>query len=115
MIKIAKRKKKPPKFKVRNQFRYSKSKDAGYHPHYIFGETNDRYISLGMTTHPTKKMKVSKIKSPNPKYSGDQYIQHKVFKMKKTAYKDKREKGWSFDISDLPLIRHFKKKYKKGK
>ena len=106
---------KPKKFKNRNQFRYSKSKKAGYHPHYIFGETKYDYISLGMTTHPKSKMRVSKIKSPNPKYKGDQYIQHKVFKMKKTSYKSKREKGWSFSPIDLPLIRHLKKKYKKEK
>ena len=60
-------------------------------------------------------MKVSEIKSPNPRYTGRQYIQHGVFRMKKTAYKNKREKGWKFDKSDLPLIRHLKKKYKKGK
>lgn len=115
MIEITKRKNKYRKYKVRNQFRYSKSKESGYHPHYIFGETQDRYISLGMTTHPKKNMKVSKIKSPNPSYSGDQYIQHKIFKMKKTAYKKKREKGWNFDSADLPLIRHMKKKHKKRK
>ena len=68
-----------------------------------------------MTTHPSKKMKVSKIKSPNPNYKGDQYIQHNVFKMKKSVYKSKREKGCKFDSNDLPLIRRFKKKYKKGK
>ena len=107
MIKISK------KYKTRNQFRYSKSKQAGYHPHYIFGESNDKYISLGMTTHPKSNIKVSKIRSPNPKYTGDQYIQHKVFKMKKSAYTNKRTKGWNFDKSDLPLIRHLKKKYKK--
>ena len=117
MICIAQAKNKPRKnkYKVRNQFRFGKSKESGYHPHYVFGETSDRYISLGMTTHPRKNMKVSKIQSPNPLYNGDQYIQHKIFKMKKTAYKDKREKGWSFDASDLPLIRHIKKKYKKRK
>ena len=30
------KKKKPRKYKVRNQFRYAKSKQSGYHPHYIF-------------------------------------------------------------------------------
>ena len=114
MVKIAKNKK-PRKYKVRNQFRFSNSKQAGYHPHYIFGEVKDKYISLGMTTHPGRNVKVSKIQSPNPNYSGDQYIQHKIFKMKKSAYKKKREKGWGFAKSDLPLIRHFKKKYKKNK
>lgn len=102
-------------YKNRNQFRYSKSKKSGYHPHYIFGEYQDKYISIGLTTHPSKRMKVSEIKSPNPDYNGRQYIQLKPFKMKKIAYKKKREKGWSFDKSDLPLIRHIKRQYKKSK
>ena len=104
-------------YKNRNQFRYSKSEQAGYHPHYIFGEDENNYISIGLTTHPSKKMKknVAEIKSPNPNYNGRQYIQLKPFKMKKSAYKKKREKGWSFDKNDLPLIRHIKKRYKKGK
>ena len=114
VVKNTVKKKKPTrKYIPRNQFRYSRCKKAGYHPHYIFGERGDKYISLGMTTHPSAKMKVSKIKSPNPNYNSDQYIQHYVFRIKKTAYKDKREKGWKFDDVDLSLIRHFKKNYKK--
>ena len=113
MRKIANNKKR--NFKVRNQFRYSKSKVAGYHPHYIFGEIDDKYISLGMTTHPKKSMKVVEIKSPNPNYHGKQYLQKKVFKMKKTSFKSKREKGWSFADEDKSLVRHYKKKFKKGK
>ena len=108
-------KKKKRKFVPRNQFRYSKSKSAGYHPHYIFGETENEYFSLGLTTHPKKNMKVSKIHSANPDYNGDQYIQHKLFKMKKTKYASRRKNGWSFHPEDLPLIRHLKKKYKKQK
>lgn len=100
---------------MRNQFRYSKSREAGYHPHYIFGETRNQYISFGLTTHPQKRMKVSEIKSPNPNYNGKQYIQHKPFKMNKNAYARKRENGWAFHAEDLPLVRHMKKKYKKGK
>ena len=106
---------KKKKYIVRNQFRYSKSREAGYHPHYIFGEKGDRYISLGMTTHPPRGSKVSKIKSPNPDYHGDQFVQHKIFTMKKTSFANKRKNGWSFHADDLPLIRHFKKKYKRGK
>ena len=103
------------RYKNRNQFRYSKSKITGYHPHYIFGEDKENYISLGLTTHPGKNMLVSEIKSPNPNYTGKQYIQRKPFKMKKSAYKNKREKGWFFDKNDLSLIRHIKKRYKNGK
>ena len=58
-------------------------------------------------------MNVFEIKSPNPNYTGKQYIQRKPFKMKKSAYKNKREKGWGFDKKDMPLIRHIKKQYKK--
>lgn len=112
---MVKNKKKTRKYEVRNQFRYSKSKQTGYHPHYIFGEANGRYISLGMTTHPKKNMKVTQITSPNPEYNGKQYIQNRVFYMKKHAYKNKREKGWKFSDVDMPLIRHYKKKYKKGR
>lgn len=103
------------RYKNRNQFRFSKSKLSGYHPHYIFGEDGNNYISLGLTTHPSKNMVVSEIESPNPNYFGKQYIQRKPFKMKKTAYKNKREKGWSFAEKDLPLIRRIKKQYKKNK
>ena len=116
MIKITKRKYKPRKYKVRNQFRYAHTKQTGDHPHYIFGETNDKYISLVLTTHPKENMKYSKLtRSPNPNNKGDQYIQHKVFRIKKKHYGKKRLNGWSFDVLDLPLIRHLKKKYKKGK
>lgn len=66
-----------------------------------------------MTTHPKKDMKISKIKSPNPNYNGDQYIQHKVFKIRKSAYNKHRKKGWNFSEEDKPFIRHLKKKYKK--
>ena len=103
------------KYKVRNQFRYSKSKVAGYHPHYIFGEVGADYISFGLTTHPKNNMAVHEIESPNPNYKGKQYIQKKPFKMKKTAFKKKREKGWKFSKFDMPLIRRMKKKYKKSK
>ncbi len=106
---------KKKKYKTRNQFRYSKSKLTGYHPHYIFGEDDKNYISIGLTTHPSKNMSVSEIKSPNPNYNGKQYIQRKPFKMRKSAYKNKREKGWAFDKKDLPLIRHIKKQYRKTK
>ena len=33
--------------------------------------------------------------------------------MKKTAYKNKREQGWKFSASDMPIIRHITKSYKK--
>ena len=106
----------PRNYKTRNQFRFSKNRKAGYHPHYIFGEEGGKYLSFGMTTHPKPKFKTSLLKeSPNPNNKKDQFIQHKVFKMKKEQYAEKRLKGWSFSQEDLPLIRHLKKKYKKGK
>ena len=81
------------RYKNRNQFRYSKSKKTGYHPHYVFGEDNNNYISIGLTTHPSKKMVVSEIKSPNPNYNGKQYIQLKPFKMKKALIRISAKKA----------------------
>lgn len=92
---------------------YGQSRSSGYHPHYIFGKRGKKYYSLGLTTHPKKKMKVIKINSPNPSYNGDQYIQLKLFKMPKGAYDHKVRVNWKFHSSDLPLIRHLKKKYRK--
>ena len=108
----------PRDYKVRNQFRFSKNAEAGYHPHYIFGEKGDKYISLGMTTHPKKSHKVVLlVQTPNPKpgKSKKQYLHKKVFVMPKEGYAKKRLQGWSFSKEDLPLIRRFKKRYRKSK
>ena len=105
------------KYKPRNQFRYNNSKEAAGHPHYIFGEREDKYVSLGLTTHPKKGMKVYKLeKSLKPKTKKkQQYLQRKVFVSPKDEYGKKRLKGWKFHAADLPLIRHIKKSFKKGK
>lgn len=106
----------PRNYKTRNQFRYSKNAEAGYHPHYIFGESKDKYISLGMTTHPKKKHKVYLLtETPNPKKEKKQYLHKKVFEMPKENYAKKRLQGWNFSMEDLSLIRHLKKRYRKRK
>ena len=106
----------PKNYKVRNQFRFSKNAEAGYHPHYIFGERGDKYISLGMTSHPKKNHKVVLLAyTPNPAKNKKQYLHKKVFEMPKKGYEKKRLQGWSFSKEDLPLIRRFKKRYRKSK
>ena len=106
----------PKKYKTRNQFRFSKNKKAVYHPHYIFGEKDDKYISLGLTTHPKKNHKVFLLNgSPGPQSGKKQYIHKKAFVMPKNNYTKKRLKGWAFSAEDMALIRYLKKKYKRSK
>ncbi|MBO5010549.1 MAG: hypothetical protein J6D20_07640 [Clostridia bacterium] len=113
LIKIARKKKTTRKYNTRNEFRYNNSKEASGHPHYIFGEKNGKYYSLGITTHPKKEHPYYTLnKSPNPNSKDKNYVQRKIFRNKKKEY-GKRQQGWSFDKSDMPIIRHITKSYKK--
>lgn len=110
------RKKKPTrKYEPRNEFRYNDSPEAKGHPHYVFGEKDDRYYSLGITSHPKKKYPYYSLKrSPNPKEKRPNYIQQKVFKTKKKYYGSKKN-GWTWDAEDMHTVRHIIKSYKKRK
>ena len=114
MREIGTRKKKPTrKYTPRHEFRFNRSKRAANHPHYVFGEKDDKYISLGLTTHPKEEFKHSSLNvNPNPKDTRKSYIQHKVFQTKKKYYGNPLN-DWAFDDSDMPLIRHMKKQYKR--
>ena len=115
MIIISRKKKQTRKYEPRNEFRYNNSRDAGSHPHYIFGEKDGKYLSLGITSHPKKEYPYySLTKNPNPKDSRKSYIQKKPFKTKKKYY-GKSLFGWSFTSDDMHTVRHITKKYKKHK
>ena len=105
----------PRNYKTRNQFRFSKNRKAGYHPHYIFGEEGGKYLSFGMTTHPKPKFKTSLLKeSPNPNNKKDQFIQHKVFKMKKGTVCREAVKGVELFARGFALDKAFEKEVQKG-
>lgn len=110
------RKKKPTrKYEPRNEFRYNNGPEAKGHPHYVFGEKDGRYYSLGITSHPKEEYPYYSLKqSPNPKEKRPNYIQQKVFKTKKKYYGPKKS-SWTWDAEDMHTVRHITKSYKKRK
>jgi len=110
---IARKKRQSSKYIPRNEFRYNNSIEAGGHPHYVFGEKNGRYLSLGITSHPKKEYPYYTLdKSPNPRETRKNYIQRKPFNTKKKYY-GKRLSGWSFTSDDMHTVRHITKTHKK--
>ena len=110
------RKKKPSrKYIPRNEFRYNNSPEANGHPHYVFGEKGNRYLSLGITSHPKKEYPYYPLKqSPNPNNPSSNYIQKRVFNTKKKYY-GPRKNGWFWTKEDMHTVRHIIKNYKKKK
>lgn len=99
------------KFRALDEFRYCFSYKAGKHPHYVFGEYGDEYASFGLTSTPKKEYKSSKLtKNPQSGKADPSHIQHKYHLTKKRYYSKKPMSSWRFDVADLPLIRHLKKK-----
>lgn len=109
------RKKKPSrKYKPKNEFRYNHSPLAKGHPHFVFGETDTKYKSIGFTRSPVSGIKHTKAaKNPNPKSNDDSYIQHRVHTARKSYYSEPLS-GWTLSPEDRSLIRHLTKKYKKS-
>lgn len=109
------RKKKPTrKYKPRNEFRINNSPLAEGHPHYVFGETNGKYKSLGLTSTPVKGIRHVKLKkNPEPNNKDDSYLQMRVHTAKKKYYTEPLS-GWKFSKDDMAIVRHRTKQYKKS-
>ncbi len=111
---MARKKKKSRKYIPRNEFRYNKSPVASGHPHYVFGETDTKYKSMGLTHNPDEAgTKVPLLKNPNPKDTEKSYLKTNVTTAKKDYYSAPLP-GWHFDKRDMPLVRLEIKKYKKS-
>ena len=110
------RKKKPSrKYTPRSEFRYNNSKRAAGHPHYIFGEKDDKYYSLGITSHPKKEYPYFLLsKDPEPGVEEPAAVQRRVFVEKKKVYRRKTLGSWRFNAEDMPVIRHIIKAFKRG-
>ena len=112
---IARHKKQTRKYTPRNEFRYNYSVVADEHPHYVFGEKNGKFKSLGLTTtHPTNVRHYHLSKNPNPKKDDDSYLL--LIKPTTAGSKVYSEplKGWTFAKEDMPVVRHRIKAYKKS-
>lgn len=109
------RKKKPTrKYKPKNEFRYNNSPSGGGHKNYIFGETQNKYKSLSLTSHPQSDYPYIKLRSnPEKGNSSDSYVEIHPKTAKKKYYSEPL-KGYKFSDEDMSIIRHLIKKYKKS-
>lgn len=108
------KKKQTRKYKPRNEFRRNGSPLAENHPHYIFGEINGKYKSLGLTRNPVDGIRhIKLIKNPNSNSSDESYLQMRVHTAKKKYY-GPLLKNWEFSQDDMPVVRNTIKKYKKS-
>ena len=111
---MAWKKRKTRKYIPRNEFRYNFSKHANGHPHYVFGETNTHYKSLGLTTTPKKEFPYYPLtRNPNPNDFEPSFLEYEIHSANKKHYGDPL-KDWSFSKEDMPVVRHTIKKYKKS-
>ena len=111
---MGRKKKQSRKYKPRNEFRYNDSPLADGHPHYVFGEINGKYKSLGLTRSPVEGIRhVPLTRNPNPDSKDKSYLQLRVHTAKKDYYDDPL-KGWKFAKADMPVVRNTIKKYKKS-
>lgn len=109
------RKKKPTrKYTPKNEFRMNNSPLASGHPHYIFGETETKYKSLGLTTSPKEYIQhIPLSKNPDPNDTRSSSMQLRVHTANKKYYGEPL-KGWRFAQEDMPVVRHRTKEYKKS-
>ena len=111
---MARKRKSTRKYKPRNEFRINDSPLAQGHPHYIFGEINGKYKSLGLTTNPVEGIKHIKLSvNPEPNNNDKSHLQMRVHTAKKEYYTIILP-GWKFAKEDMPIVRHRIKEYKKS-
>lgn len=109
------RKKKPTrKYKPKNEFRYNNSPSGAGHKNYVFGETQNKYKSLSLTSHPKSDYPYIKLRSnPENGNSADSYVETHPKTAKKKYYSEPL-KDYKFSDEDMSIIRHLIKKYKKS-
>lgn len=110
---MARKKKESRKYKPLDEFRYNRSPLAKGHLHYVFGEKNDKYKSLGFTHSKDNTARKIKIDNPNPLDNEPSYLQLRVHTAKKSYYSDKLE-GLRLTSEARGIIRHRVKQYKKS-
>ena len=115
MIIITRKKKPTRKYTPRNEFRYNTTRHINNHPHYIFGEKNGKFKSMGLTTtHPTNVKHYHLRQNPEPGNNEPAYL---ILEKPTTSHKrfyGSVMKGWSFSNEDMPVVRHRIKAYKKA-
>lgn len=84
------------------------------HPHYVFGEKNGKYKSLGLTHSPKPEVKHYGLSvNPNADDSEPSYLQTKVHTSDKKYFGPVLQ-DWKFSKEDMYFVRHRIKSYKKS-
>ena len=110
---MARKKKESRKYKPLDEFRYNRSPLAKGHLHYVFGEKNGKYKSLGFTHSEDNTAKKVKIDNPNPFDKEPSYLQLRVHTAKESYY-SKRIDNYRLTREARGIIRHRIKQYKKS-
>lgn len=102
------------KFVSRNEFRFNNNTN---HMNYVFGESNNRYYSVGLTTEDeTFKKKNMPLKdNPHKGKTGKSYVRTGIISDRKQAYDKKPNKHWKFSKTDFPKVKSKIRNYKKRK
>ena len=104
------------KLKPKNEFRFNHKTG---HANYIFGETENEYRSVGLTskkeTFGRKNMPLKQ--NPKKNATGESYIRNGIIADRKESFSKKKAKNFQFSQEDKAnvksKIRHYKKEHKK--
>ena len=110
---LKRREKQKKKVKPKDEFRFNHKTG---HMNYVFGETEEDYKSVGLTSKETTFGKKNMPLEKNPKKgdSGKSYIRNGIISDRKGSYSEKVAKNYEFSEEDKPKVKGKIRNYKKG-
>ncbi len=109
---LKKRAKQKKQVKPKDEFRFNH--DTG-HMNFVFGETEEEYKSVGLTSKETTFGKKNMPLEQNPKKgdSGKSYIRNGIISDNKRSYSEKTAKNYEFSKADKSNVKSKVRNYKK--
>ena len=100
------------KLTPKNEFRFNNNTK---HMNYVFGASNKRYYSVGLTTEPEtfNKKNMPLENNPHKGDTGKSYVRNGIISDRKKAYDRKPNKNWKFSNEDFPKVKSKVRNYKK--
>lgn len=102
------------KISPKNEFRYNNNTK---HMNYVFGESHNRYYSVGLTTEAKTFNKSNMPLNDNPHKGKTEksYVRNGIISDRKQSYDRKPNKNWNFSKDDFPKVKSKVRHYKKNK
>ena len=96
----------------KNEFRFNNNTK---HMNYIFGASNKRYYSVGLTTESEtfNKKNMPLTDNPHKGNTDKSYVRNGIISDRKQAYDRKPNKNWKFSKEDFPKVKSKVRNYKK--